>query len=101
MTEHIHHYDWIVSWESNSEGNLVFSIGEIGSDMHAKSYFYDVPDVQTGIKQCELAIDRFRDKRYWLMNECWDELRDTLRELKYPPPKYKAPTPDYDDPVPF
>jgi hypothetical protein len=71
MIEHIHHYDWIVSWEVNSDGNLVFSIGEIGLDMQAKEYFYDVPDVKTGIKQCEVAIDRYRDENYELRRECW------------------------------
>lgn len=60
-----------------------------------------MPDVKTGIYQCELAIDYYRDARYQLGHKYWDELRDKFRELKYPPPKQEAPTGEDNDSVPF
>lgn len=101
MTEHIHHYNWIVSWKFEIDGNLVFSIEKFGNDMHAKEYFCDVPDVKTGIKQCELAIDYYRDGHYELGHKYWNELRDKLRELKYPPSKHEALITDNNDYIPF
>jgi hypothetical protein len=92
LNNHIHYYDWIISWDFNSDGKLIFSIGKHSADQEFAHYFDDAPDVQRGIYECKRTIDRIRDDRWHLAElPAMDALKIRLRDLKYPPPP-----PDYE-----
>jgi hypothetical protein len=98
---HRHYYDWIISWDFNSDGNLIFGLGRSSATEFLWTYFHDVPDVKTGIEESQRAIDLIRSGSRDLWNTHFQELNQTLLNLKHPPPKKPA----FDDPdrdeVPF
>jgi hypothetical protein len=92
---HRHYYDWIISWDFNSDGNLIFGLGRSSATECLWAYFHDVPDVKTGIEESQRAIDRIRSGSSDLRSNHFEELNQTLFALKHPP--------DYENPdsIPF
>jgi hypothetical protein len=97
MTNHIHYYDWIVSWEFNSDGNLIFSIGKSNSIEEFRHYFNDVPDVARGLYECKKAIDTIRRDQRESIQPQIDLLKHELFVLKHPISEYQAPAFDSAD----
>jgi hypothetical protein len=95
---HRHYYDWIISWDFNSDGNLIFGLGRSSATECLWTYFHDVPDVKTGIEESQRAIDLIRSGNSDLRSNHFEELNQTLFALKHPPPKFDDPDSDQ---IPF
>jgi hypothetical protein len=82
--QHIHYYDWIISWEFNSDGKLILTIGKSNESDFLNYFLPDVPDVKTGIDESKAAIDLIRSDRKYHVPLRVEELNQRLYKLKHP-----------------
>lgn len=97
FNNHIHYYDWIISWDFNSDGRLIFSMDKHSATEICGRLLADIPDVERGIYECKKAIEWIRLDQQESIEPRLDALASNLFALKHPPPPPPESPPAFDD----